>query len=235
MTYQNTWSPYYAGVAIFILMALFFGLQLMIMLAMQSLSLQLDNASLMVYSTIVFAIMMLLIIFGWAYYLKTKNGLADIGLILGNKTCKKQPFLIALVLLFAWIGIGHCLSNWLDKTPMTFMEDLISEQSFYALLILVVMIAPIYEELLFRGLIFGLISQATVKNKRTQAFWAIGVSSLLFTLVHLQYDWFGMLLILLLAILLGWVRYRSGSIVIPIILHSINNGLAMGEFLYRHY
>lgn len=235
MTYQNTWSPYDAGVAIFILMALFFGLQLMIMLAMQSLSLQLDNASLLVYSTMMFAIIMLIIIFGWAYYLKNKHNLANIGMILGDKTCKKQPLFIALVLLFAWIGIGHCLSNWLDKTPIAFMAELVSEQSFYALLILVVIIAPIYEELLFRGLIFGLISQAVFKNKQTQDFWAIMISSVLFTLVHLQYDWFGLGLIFVLAVLLGWVRYRSGSIIIPIILHSVNNGLAMAEFLYWYY
>lgn len=235
MISQNRWSPYYAGVAIFMLMALFFGLQLGIVLTIQFLPIQLDNASLLVYSTLVFAMIMLIIVVGWAYCLKSKYNLANIGMILGDKTCKKQPLFIALVLLFAWIGVGYCLANWLDKTPIAFMAELASEQSFYALLILVVVIAPIYEELLFRGLIFGLISQATFKNKQTQAFWAIMISSVLFTLVHLQYDWFGLGLIFVLAVLLGWVRYRSGSIVIPIILHSINNGLAMGEFLYRYY
>ena len=37
------------------------------------------------------------------------------------------------------------------------------------------------------------------------------VISLLFTVIHMQYDWFGLFQVFLIGLLLGWIRWRSGS------------------------
>ena len=45
------------------------------------------------------------------------------------------------------------------------------------------------------------------------------VLTLLWTGMHLQYDWFGMLQVFLTGLLLGWLRWLSGSTSLTILLH----------------
>jgi membrane protease YdiL (CAAX protease family)/Flp pilus assembly protein TadD len=79
--------------------------------------------------------------------------------------------------------------------------------------------APIAEEILFRGLIFGAL------QKWLQPGWVIFWTSLLFAFAH--FEIVGLLPLIGLGALLGWVRFRTGSIGLPILLHASNNCLAM--------
>lgn len=83
---------------------------------------------------------------------------------------------------------------------------------------LVVVVAPITEELLFRGVILrGLLG-------RMRPATAIGVSALLFALVHANpWQFFGPLAI---GLLLGWCYVRTGSLLPCILGHAVNNALA---------
>jgi membrane protease YdiL (CAAX protease family) len=80
-------------------------------------------------------------------------------------------------------------------------------------------IIPCVEEILFRGLLFGAF----------QKIWgitgAVLASSFLFVCVHLQI--IGFLALFLLGVILAWARLRSGSLGLPIVLHSLNNAIAM--------
>ena len=79
-------------------------------------------------------------------------------------------------------------------------------------------IAPIAEEILFRGLIFGAL------QKWLQPGWVICWTSLLFAIAHLEL--IGLVPLIALGAILGWVRYRTGSIGLSILLHAANNCLA---------
>jgi len=79
------------------------------------------------------------------------------------------------------------------------------------------LMAPLFEEFLLRGLLLGSIRHIT------DAHSAIALTAGVFTLMHLQYNWTVMLLILPLGITLGYARVRSGSIWVPVLLHMINN------------
>ncbi len=79
--------------------------------------------------------------------------------------------------------------------------------------ILVVILAPVFEELLFRGLIYSKII-GTVKFK-------IIVNSLLFASIHLQAQIF--LPLFALGIIISYIRYKTNSIYPAIIFHSLNN------------
>lgn len=228
MLLKNSFSFTQTCLMIFGWVALFFALQVVGYLGVELLMPALDKASLLVYGTLVSAILVTMAIFYGAYRLLGNFR------ILGGLKFNFKHFIIGLIVFGIWLVIGHYLANILQKTPMTFMDTLISTQSFPVLIILVVVIAPIYEELLFRGVIFGLICHTTINNQtiRYNTLLAIVISSLLFAMVHLQYDGFGFMLIFSLAMVLGWVRYVSGSIVLPIILHMLNNALAMGEYLF---
>jgi membrane protease YdiL (CAAX protease family) len=91
-----------------------------------------------------------------------------------------------------------------------------------ALAFLAVLAAPLLEELLFRG--FLLPGWAASRLGPTGA---IGLSSALWALGHMQYDAFGMAHVFCLGVLLGWLRLRSGSIFTPMILHALQNAGAL--------
>jgi membrane protease YdiL (CAAX protease family) len=81
-----------------------------------------------------------------------------------------------------------------------------------------VIMAPAGEEALFRGYLF----RGFTRPEQT-AWPAIVVISLLWTLPHLQYDWTGMSEIFVAGLFLGWVRWRSGSMLLTLILHALFN------------
>ena len=75
------------------------------------------------------------------------------------------------------------------------------------------------EEILFRGLIYGAL------EKRLRVSGAMVISSLLFALVHLQVVYF--IPIFCLGMVLGWARWKTNSLGLPILIHILNNGVAL--------
>lgn len=78
--------------------------------------------------------------------------------------------------------------------------------------------APVGEELLFRGFMF----RGFVHEPR-DAPPAILVLALIWSLLHVQYDWFGTAQVFLIGVLFGFVRWRSGSTTLVILLHMLLN------------
>ena len=52
---------------------------------------------------------------------------------------------------------------------------------------------------------------------------AIAVISLLWSLLHVQYAWFQIGQIFLIGLILGWIRWRSGSTSLTMLLHILVN------------
>jgi len=87
-----------------------------------------------------------------------------------------------------------------------------------------VIVAPLGEEIVFRGFLY----RGWARSPRSVA-PAIAVISALWAMMHVQYDWFGILQIFLLGLLLGWARWRSGSTLLAVGLHALANVWAMIE------
>jgi membrane protease YdiL (CAAX protease family) len=87
--------------------------------------------------------------------------------------------------------------------------------------IVFVIVAPVGEEILFRGFLFrGWAVSA-------RAAWpAIVVIAAVWAGMHIQYDWFGIVQIFLVGLLFGWIRWRSGSTALTIGLHGLLNAWA---------
>ena len=86
----------------------------------------------------------------------------------------------------------------------------------------VVLIAPIAEEALFRGLLFGAL------RRRLPFIGAAGISGALFGAAHLANGDFAVAgLLAFFGILLAFLYERTGSLGPPIALHMLNNALAM--------
>jgi membrane protease YdiL (CAAX protease family) len=58
------------------------------------------------------------------------------------------------------------------------------------------------------------------------------LSSLLWTALHLQYDWFFFGEVFCIGLLLGYLRYRSQSTWLTIVLHGLNNLAAVVQTLW---
>lgn len=117
---------------------------------------------------------------------------------------------------------------WLDRNPMQFMDELITTANpVWLLVVAIVVIVPIYEEMIFRGFMWS-----ALVNSKMGVWGASIVSSILFAVVHAQYGWVEWVGIFALAMLFSYARYCSGSLWLPIVLHILNNGLAMAEYLW---
>ncbi len=87
-----------------------------------------------------------------------------------------------------------------------------------------VIAAPLGEETVFRGFLY----RGWAQSPRAVA-PAIAVISALWAIIHVQYDWFGILQIFLIGLILGWARWRSGSTLLTFGMHGLINAWAMFE------
>ena len=85
-------------------------------------------------------------------------------------------------------------------------------------------LAPLVEELVFRGLLYGWI------ESRWGSGLAVVVSSLAFAAAHVEPA--HVLLVLPLGILFGLLRWRTGSLWPSLVAHVANNGLAVAAAAY---
>jgi membrane protease YdiL (CAAX protease family) len=92
------------------------------------------------------------------------------------------------------------------------------------LLLGIVIAAPLTEELIFRGFLFRGWSQT-----RFGAGLATLLTAPLWASLHMQYDWFFMGHIVVIGFILGWLRARSGSLLLTMGLHAVLNAWAMLE------
>ena len=128
--------------------------------------------------------------------------------------------LVPLTILMVGFSIGSIPVTWypISMLDPQFVEELLSQDisnSRLNLFIFIVVLAPVIEELIFRGLIF---SRLSVKwNNR----WAILGTSVIFGFLHL--DPIGAFVFSIISCLL-YIQTRS--LIVPIALHSLNNLIA---------
>jgi len=99
-----------------------------------------------------------------------------------------------------------------------------------ALLLALVVLAPLGEETLFRGFLFEGIA-----TSRAGPVVAILVSSVAWALLHVQYDWYGIVSIAVIGLYLGVVRYRTASVLVTMLLHALSNAGATLEMVVQEH
>lgn len=90
-------------------------------------------------------------------------------------------------------------------------------------LIAIVIFAPVGEEIAFRGFLY----RGLVRPGRELP--AIVLIALIWALMHIQYDWVGILQVFAIGLLLGWIRWATGSTTLTIAMHMLINLEAMIE------
>ena len=111
----------------------------------------------------------------------------------------------------------------LPKAQKLLFEQLLgSNWAFLAVVVLV----PIAEEMVFRGAVLrSLLNHFGRKGH----WWAIGFSAVLFGVAHGNMAQFVNAFIM--GLVLGWLYWRSGSIVPGFVFHAVNNGITV--YLFR--
>ena len=85
----------------------------------------------------------------------------------------------------------------------------------------IVVAAPITEELLFRGFLHRGWTASRLGVTGT-----IVLTAVLWSALHQQYNWLGILCIFAMGLIFGWMRQRSGTTTVTITLHALNNLIA---------
>lgn len=131
---------------------------------------------------------------------------------------------VALAITYAAGLVQTSLAPWFGCDPIPqFMIDTFRSTDHPLLLGLgIVLMAPLFEECFFRGFL-----HAGWRRTRLGAWPSILATSLLWTLIHMQYGWFEKSWIFGFGILLSLAREWSGSLWPPIAMHAMNNGLSL--------
>lgn len=127
---------------------------------------------------------------------------------------------------FSW------LENWMlerEEEAQLLTEALLETTSIGGLLLnlfMVAFLAAVGEELIFRGILIRLFCEWT-RNHHL----AVWISAIFFSGLHLQF--YGFVPRLVLGVLLGYLFVWSGSLRLPILIHFVNNAIAVViGFLY---
>jgi len=89
-----------------------------------------------------------------------------------------------------------------------------------------VIVAPLVEEMFFRGFLFK-----GIESSRMGSAGAIIITSLAWSAMHTQYDVYGIATIFAGGLLLGFARLKTNSIYPPIVMHALQNTIATIEII----
>jgi membrane protease YdiL (CAAX protease family) len=136
---------------------------------------------------------------------------------IGFKEPLKREWVRWLLILAAFLFLSDGVSFLLDQPIVApFMVDAYkTASSLPALLFAIVVVAPIFEEIFFRGFLFQ-----GIRYSRLGPIGAIGITSLLWAVIHLQYDIYGMATVFALGVLFGMARLKTDSIHLLMVMHS---------------
>jgi uncharacterized protein len=124
-----------------------------------------------------------------------------------------------IVLVTAWDLLSRAIGK--EVTP-DFMIDVFksarADDALWLLVLAFCAAAPITEELFARGFLYRGWSESVLGVPG-----AILLSSILWTGLHLQYDWFFFGEVFCIGLWFGYMRYRSNSTWLTFVLHALNN------------
>ena len=154
---------------------------------------------------------------------------------LGLKLPSRGQLVVGVAAIVAMIVVGNALSWLLGHfivTPFQFYIYRTAEAAGWVplLWLAVVVVTPIGEESLFRGFLF----RGWLRAPR-DVWPVIVLTSFLWAIVHVQYDWFVIAEVFCFGMLLGWLRWATGSTILTMLLHGLINFEGMLETLIALY
>lgn len=130
-----------------------------------------------------------------------------------------KHLLLFLGLMILAMVLMEAVNIWLDRPTPEFMTRLYSSTKNLPLLWIAVGIsAPFFEEILFRGFFFE-----GLRNSIFGTLGAILLTSASWAIIHMQYEWFEIISIFFIGILLAIAKLKTKSLYVPIAMHMLMN------------
>jgi membrane protease YdiL (CAAX protease family) len=152
---------------------------------------------------------------------------------LGFREPLKREWVKWLLVLAAFLFLSDGVISLLHHpiVPPFMVDAYKTASSLPALLFAIIVVAPIFEEIFFRGFLFQ-----GIRYSRLGPIGAIGITSFFWAVIHLQYDVYGITILFALGLLLGIVRLKTDSIHLLMVMHSLVSVVATIETaLYVHF
>lgn len=161
-----------------------------------------------------------------AFLIKVVHGQSFLETIHWNKNHQfGTAFLISLGATLAVSVL--IISSFFPSGEPPIQKLLSSTAAMYAFVGLGIAVAPLFEEIMFRGFLFKVLSD--LFGSRT----AVSTTAILFGLLHLLQlwgSWAGVVLIFVVGYILSFIRQRSNSLIPSIIVHASYNSMLFGAF-----
>ena len=107
-------------------------------------------------------------------------------------------------------------------TDGRWLLDGLRSEYWWGVLIAAVVLAPLWEELVFRGFLLSALAKTRL------GFWpAAVISSVLWTGLHAGYSWPGLVSVFLAGLGLSWIMQRTGSMKAVVVAHAVINAFAV--------
>lgn len=139
-------------------------------------------------------------------------------------------YLIGVLLLFlSYLGSNaYEVISGISRNE--FMEIHLGDRSWsnrIYLFVAILILAPIAEEIIFRGILFG------SPSSKLSVLLAMTLPAVLFAAIHIQYPVHIRVMLIMPALIFSWARWKTGSLVVPILLHTSASVLATLFFWMR--
>ena len=152
------------------------------------------------------------------------RGKASIAEYLGFRPITKKTALVLTAVTLALTVLSLIIESLLGK-PLgsDYMVNVYNTSIWPGFLwIAVVVFAPAFEEIFFRGFLFEGFRQSRLRVAGT-----IIVTAIMWALLHIHDDLYGITTIFVLGIVFGIARYKTGSLWSTLLMHAFWNLLAM--------
>ena len=164
-----------------------------------------------------------------------RNMVFDAGYALDNKHFSPYSFvlliIVTVIMTFASMFAFDLPNYWnmqltQKSSVLSELYDMFTELMkqltggpFWSSFLVVAIFAPVFEEWLCRGMVLrGLLT-------KMKPVWAIVISALFFAVIHAN-PWQA-LNAFLIGLMMGYVYYKTGSLILTMIIHFVNNGTAV--------
>jgi membrane protease YdiL (CAAX protease family) len=152
------------------------------------------------------------------------------GISLGDYLCfqgfRTRTLLAWLFAVVVFLGLYHLVARLIEPEDFGAGYMALYQSSVYPALfwLAIVVVAPVFEEVFFRGFMFR-----GLEASRLGAPGAILITSLIWAVIHTQYGFTVILAIFGLGIIFGLARARHRSVPLTILLHMVVNGISTAE------
>lgn len=155
------------------------------------------------------ALMMLWHLVHFGYFKFGKNPLQQV---------KPNAMVLSILLVFSSMFLFNIVAQWFEL-PDNLGEQMKKLSNNVLGVLSIAVLAPLLEEVLFRGAIQGYLMR-----KLKSPWVAIIIASLIFGVIHMNP--IQIFYATMLGFVLGWIYYRTGSLIPVVIGHVLNNSLA---------